>query len=236
MKIKKIIKKNLLGFVIGGILFGTITTVIATSIAASTLAYTTTENNNVATVNDAVVDLYNRVYGYPIACYNGTCGKLSYKYYQSWSDGNEFLTFQSNELPTPSYETLQEMINRPGSSQSYFNSNPYYIRSVLIDGNVVGHQTCFWNNNKEFCLGLGYWAGTLNTSSSDAGNQTKIKLQRDMQKELGVASISCTSDSSQTQCYIGDSSCIARYNGSVCCGGEEVYCEIFSDGSFYCGF
>ena len=231
MKIKNIIKKNLFGFIVGGIIFGTITTVLATSIAASTLAYTTTSNNNVATVNDAVVDLYSKIYGYPIECYNGVCGKLSYRY---WNDGFSETSYQSNALPTNTYATRALLEQNYGSSN--FSSRPYYIRSVLIDGNVVGHQVCLWNNNKEYCMGNKYWAGTINTSDANAGTQTKIKLQRDMQEALGVtiADSSCYSYSYSAYCDVGSFYCDAGYGGYGSCGDDDADCYVNGVGSAGC--
>ena len=241
MKIKKIIKKNLLGFVIGGIIFGTITTVLATSIAASTLTYTTTENNNVATVNDAVVDLYSKIVGYPIQCYNGTCGKLTYKYWNNNFAGSTGANlFDSTHMPAINYASRAALETAYGASN--FADNPIYIRSVLIDGNVVGHESCFWeaNNEKEFCISPNYWAGTIGTNDATVGTNTKIKLQRDMQNALSLEStdISCGSDAYGARCGVSDFVCDADSDGSVHCASFVTYggCLVGADGSAHCNY
>ena len=53
MKVRKFIKSNFLGFVIGGIIFGSLSGVIAASLAASEVQY---KNNK--TVKDAIDELY----------------------------------------------------------------------------------------------------------------------------------------------------------------------------------
>ena len=35
------------------------------------------------------------------------------------------------------------------NAYSSFDSDPRYIRTVLIDGNVVGHEACLYYNNRE---------------------------------------------------------------------------------------
>ena len=230
---KNKIKSNLLGIIIGGILFGGIG-VLAATIESSTVAYTTSSNNNVSTVEDALNDLYGMV---NIACYNGVCGKVSYRYWNNNFDGSSGDNlFDSTHMPATVYLT------RALLEQNYsdFADEPVYIRSILIDGNVVGHESCFWeaNNQKEFCLGPGYWGGTLGTTDATVGANTKIKLQRDMQNALSLesANISCSSSASIANCYVGDFSCGAGYSGYVDCISSvtDEYCAVYASGSAYC--
>ena len=235
MKIKEIIKKNLFGFVLGAILFGGISIVFATSIASSTIAYTTTNNNNVETVEDAIMDLQERILGYPIECYNGVCGKLSYRYWNNnFAGASGANLFDSTHMPANNYATRALL----EQNYSYFADAPVYIRSILIDGNVVGHESCFWeaNNQKEFCLAQGYWAGTLGTTDATVGTNTKIKLQREMQNALGVTieDNSCYSEANYALCVVGGFNCYVYYSGVVYCNSYATTCNVGASGSAYC--
>ena len=230
---KNKIKSNLLGIIIGGILFGGIG-VLAATIESSTVAYTTSSNNNVSTVEDALNDLYGMV---NIACYNGTCGKLTYKYWNNNFAGSSGANlFDSTHMPATVY-TSRALLEQ---NYSDFADEPVYIRSILINGNVVGHESCFWeaNNQKEFCLGPGYWGGTLGTADATVGTNTKIKLQRDMQNALSLesANISCGSSAGGAYCYVGDFYCYANDSGGVSCSSyaTDESCVVIASGSAYC--
>jgi len=229
------IKRNIkviVAFLMGAILFGGMGVVLATNIASSSVNYTTSKNANVANVEDALDDLYDQIIGHPILCFNGTCGKVSFRY---WNDEFGNVTYQSNALPTNNYATRILLEQNYGSSN--FASRPYYIRSILIDGNVVGHQACIWYNNREFCIANKYWAGTIGTQDATAATQTKIKLQRDMQESLGItiADSSCGSDSSGAHCFVGDFACYANYDGNVGCRIRgSAYCYVRVEGTARC--
>ncbi len=216
-KIIKIIKDNILGFILGAILFGGIGTVVATTILSSSVSYT---NNNQTTVEGALNELYGMV---NIACYNGTCGKLAFRY---WNDDFEFAQhyYNHNALPDTYYNKLELL----QSAYNNFVNNPYYIRSILIDGNAVGHQACLWYNNHEFCLSPNYWAGTIGTSSANAGTQTMIKLQRDMENALGITLTNCTNNAREATCNIGSFSCTSNNSSEVQCQGSYGYCTVDS--------
>jgi len=215
MNIIRFLKDNILGFIVGTILFGGIAVVYATTIASNTVDYENSANSNVATVKDALDDLYSKIMPLPvIACYKGTCGELSYRY---WS--NNFVgtgaanIFDTTHMPTTTYETRSALVTAYGSSN--FNNNPIYIRSILIDGNVVGHQPCLWYNSKEHCMEYKYWVGTISTSDAHAGTSTQIKLQRDMQEAFGITidDSSCTSGDSTAYCSIGNFIGYSNYSG-----------------------
>ena len=55
---KRIIKNNLLGFIVGAVIFGTVG-VIAANYDADKISFTTSKNSDVETVKDALDDLYN---------------------------------------------------------------------------------------------------------------------------------------------------------------------------------
>ena len=237
MKIlKKIIKDNVLFFLIGAVLFGGTTYVVATGLASSNIDYVVA-NSNVETVKDALDDLYSKVPSGTTVCYNGTCGKLSYRYWNNNFAGSTGANlFDSTHMPATVYA------RRAVLEQNYndFSDEPVYIRSVLIDGNVVGHEACFWeaNNQKEFCIAPNYWAGTLGTNDATVGENTKIKLQRDMQNALGLEStdISCGSNASDAGCVVGDFGCDATSDGVVICSSNVTYgdCGVGDDGSASC--
>ena len=227
------IKNNLLGIIIGVILFGTVGVVAVTTIESSTVGYTNASNNNVSTVEDALNDLYDGIGN--IICYNGVCGKVSYRYWNNNFAGSSGANlFDSTHMPSNNYVT------RALLEQNYsdFADEPVYIRSILIDGNVVGHESCLWQNNKEFCLELGYWAGTLGTQDATAGANTKIKLQRDIQNALSLesANISCNSSAGNAYCSVGDFDCHTGYSGGVDCssGITREDCNVDASGSAYC--
>ena len=212
MKVKSFIKNNIIGFVIGALLFGGIGTVVATTILSSSVSYT---NNDQTTVEGALNELYGMV---NIACYNGTCGKLAFRYWKI--NSSQIGETLNNALPTPNYKTRALLEENYGVSN--FANNPIYIRTALIDGNPVEHQVCLWYSNKEFCMSQGYWAGTIGITSTNAGTQTKLKIQRDMQNAFGITipDSSCGSDSRGAGCDVGDFFC-----DSYCSGGGEVSCR-----------
>ena len=231
---KKIIKNNIFGIIIGIILCTCIGVYATTTMAASEIRYATSKNANVENVDDALDALYTASAslqnGGVIKCYNGTCGKLTYKY---WNDGYRGHIYQVNAMPATVYPSRAALEIAYGASD--FAASPIYIRSVLIDGNLVGHEACLWYNNKEFCIAPNYWAGTIGTQDSTVGENTKIKLQRDMQNALGLEStdISCNSSSRYADCDVSGISCSARPDGEVLCsayasGGS---CIVYADGS-----
>ena len=234
--LKDIKKDYIISFIVGALLFGGIGVVLATSIASSSIDYVTQSNENVATVKDALDDLYNQIIGYPIECYNGVCGKLSYRY---WTDEYSDVDYLYNSLPEESYESLILLEQAANFMTGY--STPY-IRSTLIDGNVVGHQICqvvIEENSEtgdpiypgnEFCIGYGYWVGELNVSSQSAADQTAIKFQRDYYNARGV---NISSSCREFATYIECNDYKIENLGSVQLGTTYI-CSINSDKSANC--
>ena len=62
---KKILKSNVLWFLLGAILFSGITYVAATSIGASTVEYLVAGHQDIETLEDALDDLYSNFMEYP---------------------------------------------------------------------------------------------------------------------------------------------------------------------------
>ena len=236
---KHIQKKDIIFFLLGALIFCSIGTVVATNISASEFDYTTTKNNSVENVEDALDDLYGKIIEFPVACYNGVCGKISYRYWNNDFAGNSGVNyFDSNHMPTTAYATRSLLEQNYGLSN--FENSPVYIRSILINGNVVGHQVCLWkaNNQKEFCFAPGYWAGTIGTNDATVGENTKIKLERDMQSalSLNISDINCESYSSYTSCIIGGHRCSSNALGLASCRSDVTmkYCHVNISGAAYC--
>ena len=225
-KILKIIKGNILGFIIGAILFGCIGTVVATTILSSTVSYT---NNNQTTVEGALNDLYNRVI---TSCYNGSCGKLSYKY---WNAGGGGTSYGYDSLPDDLYPNRELLaLNSP-----MFSSHHYYIRTVFIDNSFITNQVCLWFNNREFCLYPNYWAGNLGVSSTEATQQTAIILKRDLEQQLNITNVYCTPNTNEAYCNINNNNIHIKitYNGEILIsksGSGQDSCGMFNDGFAYC--
>ena len=239
MKIKRLIKDNLLGFVIGAIVFSSIGVVAATTLGPSDYWFKTTKNSNVENVEDALDDLYTYAPNLPIVCYNGVCGELLYRYWNnSFAGSTGENLFDSTHMPTVNYATRESLEHNYGAIN--FADNPVYIRSVLIDGNIVGHQTCLWYNNSEFCFSNDYWAGTIDDFVSGPAVQTQLKLQRDMQEAFNISmgDVNCTYVNGYASCYVDDYgfNCYSSYSGYVYCNSvvTQNRCNINASGSAYC--
>ena len=230
---KKIEKGDIIAFLIGAFLFGGIGVVVATGIASSGVDYTTNENNNVATVEDALDDLYTKARTYinpqPIKTAN-----LVYKYWNDDYEGNDYYLFES---PDDVYTTRVALETAYGSSN--FADNPIYIRSAFKGNTAIYHDACFYHatTGKEFCLAPNYWVG--DSQDQTDGATTKAKLKADMEAALGItiASGDCGSDSSRAYCDVGYFSCFAESIGVVDCysfvtGGN---CGVGVGGNAGCG-
>ena len=209
---KKVIKNNLFGFILGAILFGGIGTVVATTILSSTVSYT---NNNRTTVETALNELYSkaaRLDGWidPRGLNtDGNGGKISFVY---WNDDFSNTTYTSTQVPTGTglngiYQTREQL----ATAYSNWSNAQIYIKTTKVNGTVTGHTSCLWYNNREFCVAPNYW----DTDSAT----TKTKIKADMENALGItiADSSCGSITSYAGCSAGDFSCGAYSYGDVRC-------------------
>ena len=109
----------------------------------------------VETVEDALDDLYNQIAGHPMTFYNVVCGKISYRYWNNNFAGSTGANvFDSTHMPIITYATRALLEQDYGSN--IFTNPPIYIKIVLIDENVEGHESCFCEviNQKNFVFFL----------------------------------------------------------------------------------
>ncbi len=229
-KIIKIIKDNILGFILGAILFGGIGTVVATTILSSSVSYT---NNNQTTVEGALNELYSkaaRLDGWidPRGLNtDGTGGRFSFVY---WNGNFYSMSYTSTQVPTGTglYGTYQSR-EQLATAYSNWSNAPIYIKTTKVNGTVTGHTACLWYNNREFCIAPNYW-------DTDGGT-TKTKLKADMENALGItiADSSCGSDASNAYCSAGDFYCGAGSDGGVYSSSSVTIgaCYVYGSGNAY---
>ena len=235
----KILKDNMLGFILGAILFGGIGTVVATTILSSSVSYT---NNNQTTVESALNELYNQssyldTYVDPRGLNtDGTGGRYSFVY---WNDNLSNTQYTSTQVPTGTglngtYQTREQL----ATAYSNWSNAPIYIKTTKVNGTVTGHAACLWYNNREFCIAPNYWTGTIGVNNATEGANTKAKLKADMENALGItiADSSCNSSPSRATCYAGDFYCYAYSYGIVNCSSSVAheYCYVDGSGNAYC--
>jgi len=210
----KVIKRNVIPFVIGAIIFSGITYAVAATIQSSSVTYTTNKNASVTNVKQAVDDLYQKC---------SVAEQVTYRYWNNNFAGSSY-QFAINAIPTGSglsgtYDSRAAL----ASAYSSFASAPIYIKTIQINGYTYGHTACLWYNDHEFCIIPNYWAGT----------NTKNKLKTDMETSLGTTASSCHSDAYYADCYFDDFYCYAGNYGHVSCAASRN-CFVLSDGSAYC--
>ena len=235
----KILKDNMLGFILGAILFGGIGTILATTILSSTVNYT---NNNQTTVEGALNELYSKasmVDGWidPRGLNtNGTGGRFSFVY---WNGGFNDTIYTSTRVPTGTglsgtYQTREQL----ATAYSNWSNAPIYIKTTKVNGTVTGHEACLWYNNREFCIAPNYWTGTIGVSNATEGANTKAKLKADMENALGItiADSSCNSSTNDAYCNAGDFYCNANSTGTVSCCSRVTrgYSVVNESGGAYC--
>ena len=236
---KKVIKNNLFGFILGAILFGGIGTVVATTILSSTVSYT---NNNQTTVEGALNELYSkaaRLDGWidPRGLNtDGTGGRYSFVY---WNDNFSSEEYTSTQVPTGNglngtYQTREQL----ATAYSNWSNAQIYIKTTNVNGTVTGHTACLWYNNREFCIAPNYWTGTIGVNNATEGANTKAKLKADMENALGItiADSSCNFNPGDAVCLVGDFRCGADSDGFVSWYSfvADVYCDVDGSGVAYC--
>jgi len=221
---KNKIKNNIIGFVIGAVVFGSIGVVVAATIESSTIAYTTTSNNSVSTVEDALNDLYDKVTDEYIDPNLVRSQNISFYYWRgqttdySLFDKYEDATLRSISLITSS---------RSGLGTLSDGQIGYYIKTMFRNSYVVNHEACLFYNNKEFCLDNNY---VLNDDSS-----ISTRIYNDMSRVFSGYTISCE-QGGLTYCFVGDSEMYCGYgDGIAICGWGPTQCHVNKDGSAACG-
>ena len=228
----KIIKNNILGFLIGSFLFGGIGIVIATTIQSSTVSY---GKNDQTTVEEALDTLYNETNylddwldprGINVT---GTGGEISFVY---WNSNFSYPDITSSQVPTGSglngtYATREAL----ATAYSDWENAPVYIKTTKVNGTVTGHSTCLWYNNREFCMTANDWDTDFET--------TKAKLKADMEIVLGItiANSSCVGGATSARCNVGDFFCYSGSVGNAICGSDrddDSYCYVYGSGNATC--
>ena len=217
-KIMKVITGNVIGFMVGALVFGGVLgAVAAVSISANDISFTTSKNANVATVKDAVDDLYLKADKYEkILDYSKVTGSgITYKYSNTAQSGVAYNAELSGAVAT----------------NSGFNNGDHYLRTTYINNVATGHAACIKYNDREFCIEPNYWACPISTRSSECGLKTQAKLQAAMEAALGTSADFCTSTSGDAGCIIGSAFCSAYSVGYVEFGDGSGYARVYSDGS-----
>ena len=226
---KKLIKNNIYGFILGAILFGGLGIVVATTILSSSVSYT---NNNQTTVDVALDKLYTirkRFADKYSINSNGIGGKISFVY---WNDNFDYTNnYTYSEVPTGSglngtYATKEAL----KSAYNGWNDTPVYVKTTKVDSTITGHSACLWFNNHEFCLLPNYW--------DTDGITTKTKLKTDMENALGIIidDSDCVYDNTGARCNAGDFRCYVASTGDVSCHSyvNEKYCHVSTNGTVRC--
>ena len=133
-----------------------------------------------------------------------------------------------------SREQLADTMNLAYTNSEFdhnFNQLPLYIRSTMIDNNVVKHEVCLYyhSTNNEFCMGTNYWVGDAQDQID--GATTRDKLKSDLGNAVGSLFYNSSEDANaaNSNYYCQNSS------GGVYCLFDEMYsCHVFSDGSIRC--
>ena len=253
--LKKIGICNILFFIIGAVLFGTVGVVVATNIASSEVLYMTVENADVATIEDALDDLYvsaksirdendqlteeltinNSLYS---ECQTELTNHQNYIdsiknndfVYKYWNDSfghNQYLLL---EAPSTVYATRAALETAYGASN--FAGKPIYIKSVFKGNIAVYHYACiyFSTTGKEFCMAPNYWVA----GDSD-GSLTANKLKAGIESALGTTlSGSCINNSSSTYCYSGSFYFYVYPAGKVYIMMPSGGCSVEVDGTAVC--
>ena len=159
--------------------------------------------------------------------------QVSYVY---WNDNFEYTNdYSYNVIPTGNgiygvYLTMEEL----ASAFSNWSNYPIYVKSSKVGNNVVGHSSCLWYNNHEFCLGPNYWVG--DSQDQLDGTTTKEKLQAAMEEALGTQADNCLSNSDGVDCYFGELYCRATADAGVSCAGSGGGCGIDTNGTATCAW
>ena len=226
-KVKKFLLGNIktvIAFFIGAIVFGSISAVVATGIAASSVDYTTTANNNVQNMGDALDDLYtiavdvkqqyNTCTGNLSTCQTnlstyinpnnnfGTPQYYAFGRYKGWcssTDCNSYADFPTTSINPPSGE------------------NAYAVK--YADG---GYGICITRSGTPHCF---------------RGRNFAYEAQH-IQKVFSGANDSCSVSSSNVGCNGSGFYCNVSSDGYVNCldYGTFTRCDLYGSGYVFCEY
>ena len=185
--------------------------------------------------------------------------QIAYKY---WNDNFSDNDFEPDEMPSGSglsgvFDSHANLVTAISTAYNnsqvdyQFEDRPYYIKTTVLNNEIIGHKVCIYHNNNEFCIGPNYWKGVTceeDTSCySDAvGLATKNKLKTDIEHAFGITIYGSESEANEANsnyycnytnhsadCYLGGLYCYVSSSGHVDCGDESECC-IDGDGDAYC--
>ena len=204
-KIFKIMKNNMLGFIVGAIIFSGITYAVAATIQSTNVSYTTSNNSSVSNVKQAVDELYGKANN-----------SIQFKYWNASFDGVTYASQYKYNKPSSIYNSREELVTAYGSSN--FNTNPFYIKSITIGERETAYLVCIYYNSKELCIDPFYdtqaiGSGDNPTLSYMIHTDLKTKLSNDIKQKLGITNPYCTSaDTSsagtKATCYLNSGATI----------------------------
>ena len=183
--------------------------------------------------------------------------EIEYAYWNSNFNSDEF---EPDELPSGTgllgtYETREALATAYSNSiANGFQDRPIYIKSTILNGSVLKHESCIYYDSHELCLGANYWSGETceDTScySEANGLATRNKLKAAMESKLGITLYNsssearnagnpgfyCNYDAHAADCYLDDNIyCYVSASGHVDCDVESgSACCIDGDGDAYC--
>ena len=241
-KIIKLIKNNLLGFILGTIIAGT--TVYAATIAGTQVSFDKTgiSNATATTVQGAISELYDiadttvtGIQSQLSTCNSSLSEKTSKldefengnKTYAYWNDNFSNTNYSSSTAPSTVYPYYTNLIT--GDLKGF-------IRTTYTNGSVSGHELCISLNNRVFCLNGSYW-----NDHKGNGSTTNVKnaLSADIKNALEIT-FSCSNTAFEVYCsYNNNIVKVVSPNGSST--AHTVYnpasfeqCGIKFDGTAFC--
>jgi len=160
---KRIIKNNLLGFIVG------VGTVFAlTYVESKNVKYTTDKDSSIQNVEDAVNKLYdnlksnsNYVYWFPVRGSVEMCGGATYN-----QVNNCGITCNYISLPKTLYSSQADLKKANGTVP--------YARSSIVD-NVLTSEICVGDGTKEVCVKPAYAAGGRYADDVAPSIESKLK-------------------------------------------------------------
>ena len=149
-----------------------------------------------------------------------------YVYWTSEQGGNGVL-YNSNEVPATTFDSYEELKNGVSGE---------FIRTKLENNIPVKHEVCIILYDKYSCIEKDYWTGTLGQYSSQAGDNTALKLQSDMERDLETTARQCVGYSQSASCIFYNSSTLtACKDGTVMSAyAASRVCKVTHSGQVSC--
>ena len=120
------------------------------------------------------------------------------------------------------------------AAYSGWSDAPIYIKSTILNGAVIGHETCLFYNNREFCMAPNYWDTDAETS------KTKLKTDLEEAYNITIPDSDCGTAGTWSYCNIDDFDFGVSSDGSnwtrlsVYSQGINTRCNVEGYGSAWC--